>query len=70
MGAPRLDELRSQLEAIAEELADLGHAKLREVLDTDSADVAAEERKLTRARRSVLKAAALLGGDNGAEEGP
>jgi hypothetical protein len=68
MGAPRLEELRSQLEAIAEELGDIGHAKLREVLDTDSADMAAEERRLTRARRSVLKAASLLAGDGGAEE--
>jgi flagellar biosynthesis/type III secretory pathway protein FliH len=55
-------ELSSRLEEIAEEIADLAHAKLREAIETGSAAAAAEERRLGRARRAVLKAAALLGG--------
>jgi hypothetical protein len=55
------EQLRSRLEAIAEEIADLGHARLREQLRTGSAEAAADERRLSRARRAVLKAAALLG---------
>jgi hypothetical protein len=65
LGQERLHELRSRLEAIAEELADLGRASLTEALDTGSAAPEAEERRLSRARRAVLKAAALL--DNGDE---
>jgi hypothetical protein len=65
LGQERVHELRSRLEAIAEELADLGRANLTEALDTGSAALEAEERRLSRARRAVLKAAALL--DNGDE---
>ena len=66
LGQERLHELRSRLEAIAEELADLGRANLAEALDTGSAAPEADERRLSRARRAVLKAAALLDdGDDG-----
>ncbi len=65
LGQERLHDLRSRLEAIAEELADLGRATLTEALDTGSPASEAEERRLGRARRAVLKAAALL--DNGDE---
>ncbi len=60
-GEDRLEDLRSRLDAIAEELADLGRAKLVEALDTGEATPEAEERRFSRARRAVLKAAALLG---------
>jgi hypothetical protein len=70
MADERLDGLRSRLEDIAEELADIGHAKLREVLETSSAEAVAEERLLSRARRSVLKAAALLAGSDGGGDDP
>jgi hypothetical protein len=60
-GEDRLEDLRSRLEAIAEELADLGRAKLVEAIDTGEAAPEAEERRLSRARRAVLKAATLLG---------
>jgi hypothetical protein len=58
----RLDDLRTRLESIAEELADLALDCLHEALhDSDQRDhLAAEERRLTRARRAVEKAAALL----------
>ncbi len=64
-GEDQLQDLRSRLDAIAEELADLGRAKLMEALETGRGGPEAEERRLTRARRAVLKAAALLG--DGAE---
>jgi hypothetical protein len=61
----RLEELRAQLEGIAEELAALGYGTLKEAIETGDAEAAATERRLGRARRSVLKAAALLaGGDD------
>jgi len=64
----RLDDLRSRLDDIAEELADIGLAKLKEAVRDDNAHAAAEERRLARARRAVVKAAALLAGAN-AEDG-
>jgi hypothetical protein len=62
MGDDRLDDLRSRLDDIAEELADIGLAKLKEAVRDDNAHAAAEERRLARARRAVIKAAALLTG--------
>jgi hypothetical protein len=59
-GGDRLQELRTTLDAIAEELADMGRAKLVEALGSGSKAPQAEERRLSRARRAVLKAAALL----------
>jgi hypothetical protein len=55
-----LDQLRERLEAMAEELADVALDRLRAAVDGD-ADAAAEERRITRARRAVEKAANLLG---------
>jgi hypothetical protein len=61
-----VDELRARLEGIAEELADLALDRLRLAAgDPDPAErdrLVAEERRLTRARRAVEKAAALLDG--------
>ncbi|HUQ64175.1 MAG TPA: hypothetical protein VM121_10510 [Acidimicrobiales bacterium] len=61
----QLDDIRSRLETISEELADLALVHLREAVDAgeDGAGAAATERRLTRARRSIDKAAAVLGGD-------
>ena len=53
--------MRDRLEAIAEELADLAIDRLRAAVD-GNAGAAAEERRITRARRAVEKAANLLGG--------
>lgn len=55
-----LDHLRERLEGIAEELADLAIDRLRAAVEGD-AGAAAQERRLTRARRAVEKAANLLG---------
>ena len=54
-----LDHLRERLEGIGEELADLALDRLRAAVDGDG-DAGAEERRITRARLAVEKAAALL----------
>ena len=59
------EDLANRLDAIAEELADQALDRLREAADADPDDrdrLVAEERRLTRARRAVEKAAALLHG--------
>jgi hypothetical protein len=57
---PDVEAVRERLEGIAEELADLALARLRAAVDGDEPDAAAEERRLTRARRAVEKAVAIL----------
>jgi hypothetical protein len=59
-GSDDLDHLRERLRGIAEELADLAIDRLRAAVEGD-AGAAADERRLTRARRAVEKAAGLLG---------
>jgi hypothetical protein len=55
-----VDHLRERLQGIAEELADLAIERLRAAVAGDEG-AAAEERRVTRARRAVEKAANLLG---------
>ena len=54
------DDIRQRLEAISEELADLAIARLRESIDAGGGELPVDERRLTRARRAVEKAAAIL----------
>lgn len=55
------DHLADQLDAIAEELADLGMDRLRAALADEGADAAQrEERHLAKARRRIAEAAELL----------
>ncbi len=54
-----VDHLRERLDAIAEELADRAIDRLRAAVEGNEA-AAAEERRITRARRAVEKAANLL----------
>jgi len=58
--AGEFEEIRGRLEAIAEELADLAIVRLRESIDAGGKELPVEERRLTRARRAVEKAAAIL----------
>ena len=58
--AGEFDEIRSRLEASAEELADLAIQRLREAIDVGGDELPVDERRLTRARRAVEKAAYLL----------
>ena len=54
------DEIRSRLETIAEELADLAIQRLRESIAAGGDELPVDERRLIRARRAVEKAAYLL----------
>jgi hypothetical protein len=58
--AGEFDDIRRRLEAISEELADLAIARLRESIDAGGDELPVDERRLTRARRAVDKAAAIL----------
>ena len=61
------EELRERLEDIGEALADLAMDALRAALEDGDAGAKDRERRLTRARRSVEKAAALLADDRSAD---
>lgn len=58
--AGEFDDIRRRLEAISEELADLALARLRDSIDAGGDELPVDERRLTRARRAVEKAAAIL----------
>ena len=58
--AGEFDEIRGRLEVIAEELADLAIIRLRESIDAGGNELPVDERRLTRARRAVEKAAHIL----------
>lgn len=58
--AGEFDDIRQRLQAISEELADLAIDRLRESIDAGGAELPVDERRLTRARRAVDKAAAIL----------
>ena len=73
-----LDDIVGRLGSIAEDLADAALDRLRQNAaairagsDPDK-DLTAEEKRITRARRAVEKAATLLGGTSAAtfDEGP
>ena len=54
------DDIRQRLEAISDELADLAIARLRDSIDAGGHELPVDEKRLTRARRAVEKAAAIL----------
>ena len=58
--AGEFDDIRGRLEAIAEELGDLAIVRLRESIDAGGTELPVDERRLTRARRSVEKAISIL----------
>jgi hypothetical protein len=58
--AGEFDDIRNRLELISEELADLAMERLRESIDAGGAELPVDEKRLTRARRAVEKAAAIL----------
>jgi len=75
---PDLDDIAGRLGSIAEDLADAALDRLRQNADTVRAGgepdpgLTAEEKRITRARRAVEKAATLLGGTGTStfDEGP
>ena len=65
--AGEFDEIRARLDQIAEELADLAMTRLRESIDAGGHELPVDEKRLTRARRAVEKAAAILRSDDDGE---
>jgi len=63
--AGEFDDIRARLEVIAEELADLAIIRLRESIDAGGSELPVDEKRLTRARRSVEKAIHILDSTNG-----
>jgi hypothetical protein len=59
----RLEDIRTRLVSISEELADLGIAALQTAIDEDGVNATRpdSEKRLSRARRAVDKAAAIIG---------
>ena len=58
--AGEFDDIRHRLEGISEELADLAIERLKESIDAGGHELPVDEKRLTRARRAVDKAVALL----------
>ena len=58
--AGEFDDIRSRLEVISEELADLAIVRLRESIDAGGKELPIDERRLTRARRAIEKAIGIL----------
>ncbi|MFA5564572.1 MAG: hypothetical protein WC184_01595 [Acidimicrobiia bacterium] len=58
--AGEFEDIRSRLEAISEELADLAIVRLRESIDAGGHELPVDEKRLTRARRAVEKAVNIL----------
>lgn len=58
--AGEFDDIRIRLESIAEELADLAIERLVASIDAGGTELPVDEKRLTRARRAVEKAASIL----------
>lgn len=58
--AGEFDDIRRRLEVVSEELADLAIVRLRESMDAGGTELPVDEKRLTRARRAVEKAIAIL----------
>jgi len=64
-----LDDLAARLDAFAEELAEAALAALRAAVEEGRSGRVEIERRITRARRSVERAASLLRDGEGGDEG-
>ena len=58
--AGEFEDIKARLEQIEEEMADLAITRLRESIDAGGTEIPVDERRLTRARRSIAKAITLL----------
>lgn len=58
--AGEFEQIKERLEAIEEEMAELAIVRLRESIDAGGSEIPVDERRLTRARRAVVKAIQLL----------
>ena len=59
--AGEFQDIKRRLDAIADELADLAIQRLRDSIDAGGTELPVDERRLSRARRAVEKAASILG---------
>ncbi len=67
--AGEFHDIRARLDAIAEELADLAMERLRESIDAGGYELPVDEKRITRARRAVEKAAAILAEPDDSDRG-
>lgn len=58
--AGEFEDIKARLEAIEEEMAELAITRLRESIDAGGTEIPVDERRLTRARRAIVKAIQLL----------
>jgi hypothetical protein len=65
--AGEFEDIKARLEGIAEELADLAIVRLQESIDAGGSELPVDERRLTRARRAVERAIAVLSEPDDAE---
>lgn len=62
-----IDDLVQRLDQISEDLADLAISRLRDSIDAGGDKLPVDEKLITRARRAVEKASALLASTEGGE---
>lgn len=65
--SPDVEDLIQRLDQINEDLADLAMSRLRDSIDAGGEKLPVDEKLITRARRSVEKAAMLLRSTDGGE---
>lgn len=65
---PDLDDLVRRLDAMAEELGELGMSVLRDAIEAGAAERPELERRISRARAAVEKARNLLDSGSGSVE--
>lgn len=58
--AGEFEDIKARLETIEEEMAELAITRLRESIDAGGTEIPVDERRLTRARRAIVKAIQLL----------
>jgi len=61
--AGEFEEICGRLESISEELADLAISRLRDSIDAGGTELPVDEKRITRARRSIERAIGLLDSD-------
>ncbi|NLA35230.1 MAG: hypothetical protein GX868_06020 [Actinobacteria bacterium] len=67
--AGEFDDIAQRLHQIADELADLSIARIRDAIDSGGTELPVDDKLMQRARRAVLKAANLLeSGASGASQ--
>ncbi len=66
--AGEFEDIKARLEGIEEEMAELAIVRLRESIDAGGTEIPVDEKRLTRARRAIVKAIQLLEEPNARED--